>query len=185
MKLRLLFVVLLLLTGIAGVSVAASAPTKRQLHDVIEQTIAEEAGSETLCAVSRIDLDGDGGEEAVFTFVVGAHGSQVRAIQWKAGKPVVLFADGSSTPNTNFVRVRGVPTIVLEQSDYEPDYVAGKRTQKLYPWNGTTFAHAPADDCVLEDRSVTAQDGSSVLEASDAHCKPMREPIPTVGCREL
>ena len=169
----------------AGVQ-AASAPTKAQVRDVIQQTLEEEGGFNSMCVASLLDLDGDGSsQEVVFTFVGGAHGSQVRAIQWKMGKPVVLFTGGSSTPNTNFVRVRGVPTIVLEQSDYEPNYVAGTRTQQLYPWNGTTFAHAPVDDCLLEDRSVTAQDGSSLLEASDAHCQPPREPIPNVGCAEF
>ena len=164
---------------------AASAPNRSQVRGVMERTIAEEGGFNSMCAASLLDLDGDGSQEAVFTFAAGSHGSQARAIQWKRGKSVVLFAGGSSTPNTDFVRVRGVPTIVLERSDYEPDYVAGKRTQQLYPWNGITFAHAPTDDCLLEDRSVTGQDGSSLLEASDAHCQPSREPIPTVGCAEF
>ncbi len=168
----------------AGVQ-AASAPSKEQVREIIEQAIAEEAGSNTLCAVSLLDLTGDGFQEAVFTFIVGSHGSQVRAIRWKHGKPVVLFADGSNTPNTSFVRVRGVPTVVLEQSDYEPNYVAGTRTQQLYPWNGTTFAHAPVDDCLLEDRTVTMQDGSSALEASDAHCQPPREPISSMSCTDF
>ncbi len=161
---------------------AASSPTKAQVREIIEQTIEEEGGFNGLCVASLLDLDGNGSQEAVFTFAAGAHGSQARAIRWEDGKPVVLFAGGSNTPNTDFVRVRGVPAIVLEQSDYEPDYVAGKRTQQLYPWNGTTFVHTPADDCLLEDRTVTAKDGSSLLEASDAHCQPPREPIPTVGC---
>src|SRR3989338_565572 len=116
---------------------AVSSPTKEQVRDIIEQTIAEEAGSNGLCVASLLDLDGNGSQEAVFTFVVGSHGSQARAIRWEDGKPVVLFAGGSSPPNAAFGRGRGVPAIVLEQSDYEPNYVAGKRTQQLYPWNGT------------------------------------------------
>ena len=185
MKLVRVSVVLLLWVMLWDVGFAATSPTDEQIRDVIDRIIAEEAGSDVLCAASLLDLDGDGSQDVVFTFVVGSHGSQARAIQWKSGKPVILFADGSSTPNTAFVRVRGVPTIVIERSDYEPNYVAGKRTQQLYPWNGTTFAHAPTDDCLLEDRSVTSQDGTSLLEASDAHCQPPRELISSEGCAEF
>ena len=47
---------------------AASAPNRSQVRGVIERTIAEEGGFNSMCAASLLDLDGDGSQEAVFTF---------------------------------------------------------------------------------------------------------------------
>jgi len=167
-----------LLSGTTGVCLAASPPTDTQVHEAIERTIAEEAGSQNLCAVSRIDLDGDGSDEAVFTFMVGSHGSQVRAVSWNGSRERILFGSGSNTPNTDFVRVNDIPAIVLEQSDYAPDYVLGVRTQQVYLWDGRTFTHEPRYDCELPN--MTTENGA--IYSDDAHCRPKRERIPTTPC---
>ena len=178
------FVALVLFATTPMVSAASSSPTDGQIYDVIERVVAEEAGSDTLCAVSRIDLDGDGGEEAVFTFMVGSHGSQVRAVTWKGGKERILFTGGSNTPNTGFVRIERVPAIVLERSDYDPNYVEGARTQELYLWNGSAFTHNPQDDCHLK-RETKEENGQTYVMDSDEHCLPKREPIINTSCMAL
>lgn len=72
--------------GTTSFSAAASSPTDGQIHDVIERIIAEEAGSDIECCVSRLDLDADGADEVLFRFPVGAHGSQTRVIEWSVVK---------------------------------------------------------------------------------------------------
>ena len=132
MKPPFLSVVLLLVVGFAGVGLVATSPTDEQVSDVIERIITEEAGSDMECRVSRLDLDGDGADEVLFRFPVGAHGSQTRVIRWVGGKEDILFDEGRGTPFSRFVRVNGTPAVLLEDSNYEPSYVDSTRTETLF-----------------------------------------------------
>ena len=163
-----------------GVLAAAELPSEQQVRAIIQRVIAEEGGFENLCVVSRIDLDGNGSDEAVFTFIAGVHGSQVRAVSWKGGRDHILFENGSNTPNTAFVRVDGMPAIVLEQSDDAPNYVQGVRTQQLYLWDGRTFTQELKYDCQLPNKTTE----TGAIDSDDSYCRPQREHIPTSACFE-
>jgi len=175
---------LLLLTLPAQVGFAVSSPTDVQLRDVIERIIAGEAGSDMGCEVSRLDVDDDGAQEALVRFPVGAHGSQTRVIRWERGKERVLYDGGCDTPNADFVLVNGTPAVILEYSDYQPSYRAGKRMQRLHLWNGETFVYDPRLDCLLEQITIEANGESQFVNTAD-HCLPKREPIASAPCSTL
>jgi len=171
----------LLMACTVWVSIAASAPTDTQVHDVIERIIAEEAGSDIECRVSRLDLDRDGADEALFRFPVGAHGSQTRVIRWVGDKEEILFDEGRGTPSARFVLVNGTPAVLLEDSSYEPSYVDSKRTETLFVWDGRRFSHMPSYDCVLEHH-VYDRNGLTYFSNISDHCEPAREEIPWLPC---
>jgi len=173
--------VLLLCAGGARVGLAASSPTNRQIRAAIERILEEEGGYEDLCAVSRMDLNQAGNEAVIFTFLAGVHGSQVRVLTWQGGAERLLFSGGSDTPNTDVVKVDGLPAIVLEHSTYEPSYVDGQRTQELSVWDGKAFTHQPADDCLLKEDTITEK-GQQYRVSTAEHCLPKREPVASLAC---
>lgn len=181
MKPLLPMVAILSFAGTASLSAAASPPTNGQIHAVIERIIAEEAGSDIECRVSRLDLDADGADEVLFRFPVGAHGSQTRVIRWVDGKEQILFDEGRGTPSSRFIRVEGTPAVLLEDSNYEPSYVDSTRTETLFVWNGKGFSHVPGYDCVLEHH-VYDRNGLTFFSNISDHCQPTREEIPWLPC---
>lgn len=108
-------------------------------YEAIAQMVRDE--EETgLFAIDEVDLDHDGIAESVVTYPAGVHASHVRVLKWNHDTPTILFETGSNTPNADFKMLGGVSTIILEQSDYDPDYVLGHRYKEFYQWNGKTFA---------------------------------------------
>ncbi len=110
-----------------------------QHSEAIAQMVWNEEGTK-LFAIDEVDLDHDGIAESIVTYPVGVHASHVRVLKWHHNTPTILYEIGCSTPNADFKTISGVPTIILEQSDYEPDYALGHRYQEFYQWNGKTFA---------------------------------------------
>ncbi len=106
--------------------------------------------------IDEIDLDSDGQQEFVATYPAGAHGSWAQVFKFVDGKPLSIFEGFSNTPNTEFRVIEDAPTIILEQSDYEPDYVSGHRYKEFYRWDGKAFTFARKQDSVAEQISKAA-----------------------------
>lgn len=177
-------VIMLVSTGSTQVVLGESSPTDKQIREVIGRAYAEEhAGRSDLeeCNVSRLDVDGDGLEEALFSFPVGAHGSHAWVVTWVKGEEKILFDEVCDAPTAGFVSVSGAPTVLLEYSDYKPSYVSSSRTQKLYVWNGKAFAHVPSYDCILKHH--IRKEGPYEINSDTAdHCLLKRESIASMPC---
>lgn len=119
-------------------------------HQRTLNRLIEEDGGSTISNIESVTLPPAGMLAYVLLYPVGAHASRVQVVAFRKEKPIILFESGSGTPNTDFRIEQGVPTIILEQSDYNPDYVTGKRSREFYAWNGATFTHtrtAPVPQC--------------------------------------
>jgi len=119
-------------------------------HQRTLNRLIEEDGGSTISNIESVALPPAGTPAYVLLYPVGVHASRVQVVAFHQGKPTVLFAGGSSTPDTDFRIEQEVPTIILEQSDYKPDYVTGKRSREFYAWNGATFTHTrtePVPQC--------------------------------------
>ncbi|MDD5348308.1 MAG: hypothetical protein PHT59_06830 [Candidatus Omnitrophica bacterium] len=88
----------------------------------------------------RYDLDADGKNEYLLMFSTGKHSSRVKVIKFFGKTGTVIFEHVASTPNTQFRLFEGVPTLIFEESTYEPDYAAGARYKDYYAWDGSTFS---------------------------------------------
>ena len=93
-------------------------------------------------SVEEVDLDKDGQNETVVTYITGLHHTGAKVIKFDGDKPVVLFEHGCSTPNARFEIVNNIPTLIFEESNYTPDYATGKRYEETYRWDGKTFSKA-------------------------------------------
>ncbi len=116
----------------------------------LNRLIEEDGGSPGIAVVEPVVLPPHSEQAYVLLYPTGVHASRVQVVAFHQGKPTVLFAGGSSTPETDFRIEQGVPTVILEQADYEPDYVTGKRSREFYAWNGATFTHTrtePVPQC--------------------------------------
>ncbi len=105
----------------------------------LSRLIDEDGGDRNLSHIESVVLPPRGEPAYVLLYATGVHASRVQVASFRKGKPTVLFAGGSNTPDTDFRMEYGVPTIILEQADYQPDYATGKRSREFYAWNGTTF----------------------------------------------
>jgi len=61
-------------------------------------------------------------------------------VRFKGDEMEIIFEHGSGTPNRQFKIVEGNPTFIFEESDYEPNYNAGKRYEEVFQWDGKKFA---------------------------------------------
>lgn len=89
--------------------------------------------------IKPIDLDKDGEKEAVVIYAFGTHHSGVKVIKFSGEKTDILFEDTSATPNIEFKIYKGTPIIIVEESEYAPDYASSRRYKKIYQWDGKTF----------------------------------------------
>lgn len=92
--------------------------------------------------VEEADLDKDGQNELIVSYLAGLHSLSTKVIRLKGDECEVLFERVSSTPNTDFKIIDGVPTLVFEESDYTPDYNTGKSHEEIYQWDGSKFRKA-------------------------------------------
>ena len=105
----------------------------------IRKIITEE--DPTLFNIERIDLDRNGVNEVIFTYVSGAHSSGAKVVRFNGNELQIIFQHGSTTSNTEFEVINNIPMLIFEESDYTPDYNSGKRFKEIYRWNGEIFAN--------------------------------------------
>jgi hypothetical protein len=126
----------LLLGGCATVDKRSSFSTAQQ--EAIKNII-NEIGDAWSYNTQEYDLDCDGRKEAIVIYVRGTHHSGAKVLKFDGDKAEIIFDESCSTSNVDFKIVRGVPTIVLEDSDYDPDYDTSKRHKRTYRWNDKSF----------------------------------------------
>jgi len=103
------------------------------------KNILNEIGDVGSYSTKEFDLDGDGKKEAIVIYARGTHHSGVKVMRFDGDKADIIFNESCSTPNADFKIVKGVPTIMLEDSDYGLDYATGKRHKRTYRWDGKNF----------------------------------------------
>jgi hypothetical protein len=103
------------------------------------QNILDEIGISSMYSLYELDLNGDGKNEAIITYIAGNHSSGAKVVEFTDGKAEIIFDHGSSTPNTEFEIESGVATFSFEESTFDPDYATGERISMKYIWNGKEF----------------------------------------------
>lgn len=86
--------------------------------------------------LQQIDLDKDGEKEIVAIYTTGVNSTGVKVIKFSRDIGSIIFERIFSTPNTKFEVKKGIPTLIV----YESNYVRGfSRLRKVYRWDGKSF----------------------------------------------
>ncbi|MCX7927369.1 MAG: hypothetical protein N2606_04460 [Candidatus Omnitrophica bacterium] len=87
----------------------------------------------------KYDLDQDGRNEYLVTYRTGKHTGRIKVIKFFGRQAKVIFEYISNTDNIQFRLFSNVPTLIFQQTTYNPDYASGQRYYEIYQWDGTTF----------------------------------------------
>jgi hypothetical protein len=129
---------LLLILGLFLLSsYAECVATDLTQHDIIKKIMDEEGA--LFYDTKQFDLDRDRINEFIVTYYYGLHHRGIKVIKFEDDKSIILFEQTTNTPMINFEIINNVPTIILEVSDYTPDYATGGTYKEMYQWDGKTF----------------------------------------------